>query len=196
MLLLILGLVLFLGMHAVTMKRDLRARLIERIGAGGYKGLYSAVSIFGFVLLIYGYGLQRAAGYTVVWEPPVWTRHLALLLNLPIFILLAVGKRPSWLLSRVKHPMLLAVKIWATAHLLANGDLGSILLFGGFLAWAVMARISVKRRPEEIARSAAMADVPFGRGDVIAMVAGLALYVVFAVWLHPLLIGVPVITRG
>ncbi len=101
MLLLILGLVLFLGMHAVTMKRDWRARLIERLGAGGYKGLYSAVSILGFVLLIYGYGLQRAAGYTVVWEPPVWTRHLALLLNLPIFILLAVGRRPSWLLSRI-----------------------------------------------------------------------------------------------
>ncbi|MFA6965084.1 NnrU family protein [Bosea sp. (in: a-proteobacteria)] len=196
MLLLILGLVLFLGMHVVTMKRDLRARLIERLGAGGYKGLYSAVSIIGFGLLIYGYGLQRAAGYTVVWEPPVWTRHLALLLNLPIFILLAVGKRPSWLLSRVKHPMLLAVKIWATAHLLANGDLGSILLFGGFLAWAVMARISVKRRPEEIARSAAMGKVAFGRSDVIAIVSGLALYVVFAVWLHPLLIGVPVITRG
>ncbi|MET3891609.1 putative membrane protein [Bosea sp. OAE506] len=196
MLLLILGLVLFLGMHAVTMKRDLRARLIERFGAGGYKGLYSAVSIIGFVLLIYGYGLQRAAGYTVVWEPPVWTRHLALLLNLPIFILLGVGKRPSWLLSRVKHPMLLAVKIWATAHLLANGDLGSMLLFGGFLAWAVMARISTKRRPEEIARSAAMANVAFGRRDIIAIVAGLALYVVFAFWLHPLLIGVPVITRG
>lgn len=196
MLVLILGLVLFLGMHAVTMKRDWRARLIERLGAGGYKGLYSAVSILGFALLIYGYGLQRAAGYTAVWEPPVWTRHLALLLNLPIFILLAVGKRPSWLLSRVKHPMLLAVKIWATAHLLANGDLGSMLLFGGFLAWAVMARISVKRRPEEIARSAAMANVAFGRRDIIAIVAGLALYVVFALWLHPLLIGVPVITRG
>lgn len=92
--------------------------------------------------------------------------------------------------------MLLAVKIWATAHLLANGDLGSMLLFGGFLAWAVMARISTKRRPEEIARSAAMGNVAFGRGDVIAIVAGLALYVVFALWLHPLLIGVPVITRG
>lgn len=196
MLVLILGLVLFLGMHAVTMKRDLRAQLIERFGAGGYRGLYSAVSIIGFGLLIYGYGLQRAGGYTVVWEPPVWTRHLALLLNLPIFILLAVGKRPSWLLSRVKHPMLLAVKIWATAHLLANGDLGSMLLFGGFLVWAVMARISVKRRPEEIARLAAMGPVAFGRRDVIAIVAGLVLYVVFALWLHPLLIGVPVITRG
>ncbi|HEV2553221.1 MAG TPA: NnrU family protein [Bosea sp. (in: a-proteobacteria)] len=195
MLLLILGLVLFLGMHAVTMKRDLRARLIERLGAGGYKGLYSAVSILGFGLLIYGYGLQRAAGYTVVWEPPVWTRHLALLLNLPIFILLAVGRRPSWLLSRVKHPMLLAVKIWATAHLLANGDLGSLLLFGGFLAWAVMARISVKRRPEEIARLAAMGTVAFGRRDVIAIAAGLVLYVVFALWLHPLLIGVSVTGR-
>jgi uncharacterized membrane protein len=196
MLVLILGLVLFLGMHAVTMKRDWRAQLIERFGAGGYKGLYSAVSILGFLLLIYGYGLQRAAGYTVVWEPPVWTRHLALLLNLPIFILLAVGRRPSWLLSRVKHPMLLAVKIWATAHLLANGDLGSMLLFGGFLGWAVMARISVKRRPEEIARAAAMTNVAFGRRDVIAIAAGLVLYVVFALWLHPLLIGVPVITRG
>lgn len=195
MLLLILGLVLFLGMHAVTMKRDLRAQLIERFGAGGYRGLYSAVSILGFGLLIYGYGLQRAAGYTVVWDPPVWTRHLALLLNLPIFILLAVGRRPSWLLSRVKHPMLLAVKIWATAHLLANGDLGSMLLFGGFLAWAVMARISVKRRPEEIARAAAMTDVAFGRRDVIAIVAGLVLYVVFALWLHPLLIGVSVTGR-
>ncbi len=196
MLVLILGLVLFLGMHAVTMKRDFRARLIERFGAGGYRGLYSAVSLIGFLLLIYGYGLQRAAGYTVVWDPPVWTRHLALLLNLPIFILLAIGRRPSWLLSRVKHPMLLAVKIWATAHLLANGDLGSLLLFGGFLAWAVMARISVKRRPEEIARAAAMTDVAFGRRDVIAIAAGLVLYVVFALWLHPLLIGVPVITRG
>lgn len=195
MLLLILGLVLFLGMHAVTMKRDLRAQLIERFGAGGYRGLYSAVSILGFGLLIYGYGLQRAAGYTVVWEPPVWTRHLALLLNLPIFILLAVGRRPSWLLSRVKHPMLLAVKIWATAHLLANGDLGSMLLFGGFLAWAVMARISVKRRPEEIARAAAMTNVAFGRRDIIAIVAGLVLYVVFALWLHPLLIGVSVTGR-
>ncbi|OYW67212.1 MAG: NnrU family protein [Bosea sp. 12-68-7] len=196
MLLLILGLVLFLGMHTVTMKRDFRARLIERFGAGGYRGLYSAVSLIGFLLLIYGYGLQRAAGYTVVWDPPVWTRHLALLLNLPIFILLAIGRRPSWLLSRVKHPMLLAVKIWATAHLLANGDLGSLLLFGGFLAWAVMARISVKRRPEEIARAAAMTDVAFGRRDVIAIAAGLVLYVVFALWLHPLLIGVPVIGRG
>ncbi|MCZ8035915.1 MAG: NnrU family protein [Novosphingobium sp.] len=195
MLVLILGLVLFLGMHAVTMKRDLRAQLIERFGAGGYRGLYSAVSIIGFLLLIYGYGLQRAAGYTVVWEPPVWTRHLALLLNLPIFILLAVGRRPSWLLSRVKHPMLLAVKIWATAHLLANGDLGSLLLFGGFLAWAVMARISVKRRPEEIARAAALTNVAFGRRDVIAIVAGLVLYVVFALWLHPLLIGVSVTGR-
>lgn len=195
MLLLILGLVLFLGMHAVTMKRDLRAQLIERFGAGGYRGLYSAVSILGFLLLIYGYGLQRAAGYTVVWDPPVWTRHLALLLNLPIFILLAVGRRPSWLLSRVKHPMLLAVKIWATAHLLANGDLGSLLLFGGFLAWAVMARISVKRRPEEIARAAAMTNVAFGRRDIIAIVAGLVLYVVFALWLHPLLIGVSVTGR-
>ncbi|PZN99383.1 MAG: NnrU family protein [Hyphomicrobiales bacterium] len=196
MLLLILGLVLFLGMHAVTITRGVRAQLIERLGEGGYKGLYLVVSIIGFVLLIYGYGVQRAAGYTPVWDPPVWTRHLALLLNLPIFILLAVGKRPGKILSLVKHPMLLAVKIWASAHLIANGDLGSMLLFGSFLAWAVMARISIKRRPGEIARTAAMGRVAFGRSDAIAIGVGLVAYIVFALWLHPLLIGVPVITRA
>ena len=150
-------------------------------------------------------GTSAALAATETLESPArraWrrlVRHKGAMLGLAviaIFILLAVGRRPSWLLSRVKHPMLLAVKIWATAHLLANGDLGSMLLFGGFLAWAVMARISVKRRPEEIARLAAMGPVAFGRRDVIASVAGLVLYVVFALWLHPLLIGVPVITRG
>ena len=196
MLMMILGLALFLGMHAVTMARGFRARLIGRLGEGGFRGLYTVVSVIGFVLLIYGYGQQRAAGYIVIWDPPVWTRHLALLLNLPIFVLLAVGRRPSWILSVVKHPMLLAVKIWATAHLIANGDLGSMLLFGSFLAWAVMARISIKRRPEEIARTAAIGTVAFGRRDVTAIVAGLALYVAFALWLHPLLIGVPVLTRA
>ena len=187
MLVLILGLVLFLGMHAVTMKRDLRAQLIERFGAGGYRGLYSAVSLIGFGLLIYGYGLQRAAGYTVVWEPPVWTRHLALLLNLPIFILLAVGRRPSWLLSRVKHPMLLAVKIWATAHLLANGDLGSILLFGGFLAWATALFVVSRKRDRA-------AGVSYGKGkpvmDAVVVVVGLVAWAAFAFYLHGAWIGV------
>jgi len=196
MTLLIFGLVLFLGAHLFTTLREPRAAAIARMGEGGYKGVYTAISLIGLVLIAYGFGLYRAGGWINVWNPPVWTRHLALLINLPVFILLAVGKQPSWLKAVTKHPMLLAVKLWATAHLLANGDLGSMLLFGGFLAWAVMARISAKRRPEEIASLAAMGRPAFGRRDVIAIVAGLALYLATVLWLHPLLIGVPVITRS
>ncbi len=192
MILLILGLVLFLGAHAVSARRDLRQRLIDRCGAKGFKGLYSAVSIIGLLLIIYGFGVYRATGWVNLWMPPLWTRHLALLLMLPVFTLLAASGKPGWIQSRTKHPMLLAVKIWATAHLLANGDLGSILLFGSMLAWAVMARISAKRRPEEIARAAAP-PAPFGRNDIMALVVGLALYLATILWLHPLLIGVNVL---
>jgi uncharacterized membrane protein len=196
MTLLILGLVLFLGVHAFTMARETRTAAIGRLGEGGYKAAYSVIALIGLVLIAYGYGVYRATGWIEVWSPPAWTRHLALLVNLPVFILLAVGRRPSWLKAVTKHPMLLAVKIWAAAHLLANGDLGGMLLFGGFLAWAVMARISAKSRPEEIAGLAAIGRPAFGRRDIVAIVAGLAVYVVMALWLHPLLIGVPVITRG
>jgi uncharacterized membrane protein len=124
-----------------------------------------------------------------VWYPPVWTNHLALLLNLPIFILLAATNSSGRIHAAVRHPMLLAVKIWATAHLLANGDLGSILLFGGFLIWAVLARISLKRR-EGVKLPVAPAG--FTQRDWIAIGAGLVLWFVFARWLHPLLIGVAV----
>lgn len=196
MTLLILGLVLFLGAHIFTTLRAPRAAAIARLGEGGYKGAYSVVALIGLVLIAYGFGVYRAGGWINVWNPPVWTRHFALLVNLPVFILLAVGKRPSWLLALTKHPMLLAVKLWASAHLLANGDLGSMLLFGGFLAWAVLARISAKRRPEEIARLAAIGRPAFGRRDIIAIVAGLAVYAATVLWLHPLLIGVPVIMRS
>ncbi len=199
MILLILGLVLFLGTHAFTMARARRAAAIERFGANGFKMAYTVLSLIGFGLIIYGFGQYRASGWINVWFPPVWTKHLALLLMLPVFVLLAVsaapGKgRPSKIRAVTKHPMLLAVKIWATAHLLANGDLGSMLLFGGFLAWAVMARISCKRRPEETQRAALATTWGWGRADWIALVAGLAFYVAFALWLHPLLIGVSVIS--
>lgn len=196
MVLLVVGLVLFLGGHAVSMKRDLRASLIARLGDGGYKALYSVVSLLGFVLIVYGFGAYRAGGYIPVWEPPAFTRHIAALLNLPIFILIASLYLPGKIKAAAKHPMLLAVKIWATAHLIANGDLGSILLFGSFLAWAVMARISAKRRPEAVAAQlAAAGQGGFGRNDALAIVIGLAAYVAFAFWLHPLLIGVSVTGR-
>ncbi|MCX7325397.1 MAG: NnrU family protein [Hyphomicrobiales bacterium] len=189
MLLLILGLVIFLGCHALSMARGPRARLVEQFGASGFRGLYTAVSLLGFVLIIYGFGAYRAGAWVNVWHPPVWTKHLALLLNLPIFILLAATNSGGRIHAAVKHPMLLAVKIWATAHLLANGDLGGILLFGGFLIWAVLARISLKRR-ENVKLPVAPAG--FTQRDWIAIGAGLVLWFVFARWLHPLLIGVAV----
>jgi len=189
MLLLILGLVIFLGCHALSMARGPRARLVEQLGASGFRGLYTAVSLLGFVLIIYGFGAYRAGAWVNVWHPPVWTKHLALLLNLPIFILLAATNSGGRIHAAVKHPMLLAVKIWATAHLLANGDLGGILLFGGFLIWAVVARISLKRR-EDVKLPVAPAG--FTQRDWIAIGAGLVLWFVFARWLHPLLIGVGV----
>ncbi len=189
---LILGLVLFLGTHAFTMLRGPRAGLRARLGEGGYKGLYTALSLLGLLLIIYGFGHYRAGGMDNVWFPPTWTKHLALLLNLPVFILLAIGRQGGWILAKAKHPMLLAVKIWATAHLLANGDLGGMLLFGGFLVWAILARISCKRRPEEGHAAILRGSMTFGRSDIIAIVAGLALYVAMVFWLHPLLIGVAV----
>lgn len=187
--LLVLGLVLFLGTHAFTMARGPRAALIGRLGEGGFKGLYSLLSAAGLVLIGVGFYQYRAAGYIPVWEPPVFTRHLALLLMLVSFILLAAS-RPSHIRAFAKHPMLLAVKVWATAHLISNGDLGSILLFGAFLAWAVAARIAVKRR-DRAAGVVAGGPAPQGwRNDVVAVVAGTLVWFVFARWLHMLLIGV------
>lgn len=197
MTILILGLVLFLGPHAFTMVRGPRAELIGRFGEKPYKLGYTALSILGFVLMIYGFWLYRSEGMIPVWNPPVWTRHLAILLMVPAMICLAAANpRASRIKAAVKHPMLLAVKIWASAHLLANGDLGSILLFGGFLAWAVAARISLKRRSDEPARKLPGAAPSGWRADIEAVAGGLAVWFVFARYLHPLLIGVPVWPGG
>jgi uncharacterized membrane protein len=192
MFLLLAGLVLFLGSHSFVMARGPRAGLRSRMGEGAYKWLFTLASLIGLVAMAYGFGQYRAGAWIDIWNPPVWTRHLALLLMLPVFVLLA-AQRPGAIKKAAKHPMLLAVKIWASAHLIANGDLGSMLLFGGFLAWAVMARISIKRRPEEALAAAERATMRFNANDIIAIAAGLALYVAFIVWLHPLLIGVPVL---
>lgn len=191
MIILILGLILFIGTHAFTMLRDRRAAVIGQVGEKPYKIGYTALTLIGFVLIVWGYHAYRAEGMIQVWYPPVWTRHLAVLLTLFAFIsLAAMGPRPSHIQAAVKHPMLLAIKIWATAHLLANGDLGSILLFGSFLAWAVVARISLKRRTDEPARKLPK-PAPVGwRRDIIAVVAGTLVWFVFGYFLHPILIGV------
>ncbi|GJE62207.1 NnrU family protein [Methylobacterium trifolii] len=196
MLILILGLVLFLGIHAFSIARAKRAEVIGQVGENRFKLGYTLLSALGLVLIGVGFHQYRAAGYIPVWDPPVWTRHLALLLMLPVFVLLAAAYLPGRIRARTKHPMLLAVKIWATAHLLANGDLGSMLLFGGFLAWAVAARISAKRRALPAGAVAAQhggAAAPAGRrNDLIALVLGLVVWFLFARYLHPLLIGVSV----
>jgi uncharacterized membrane protein len=190
--LLVLGLVLFLGAHAFSMARSHRAAAVARIGEGPYKGLYSLLSLAGIVLVSIGYGQYRAGGYIPVWDPPVWTRHLALLLVLVAFICFVAAYLPGHIKARLKHPMLAGVKIWALAHLLANGDLGSILLFGSFLVWGVAARISVKRR--DVAAQHGGTAAPAGiRNDVLAVAIGTAVYVAFVFWLHPWLIGVPVL---
>ena len=196
MLLLILGLVLFLGTHAFSMARGPRARVVGRVGEGRFKLGYTALSLLGLVLIGIGFHDYRLNGMIQVWDPPVWTRHLALTLVLFAFISLAAAYLPGHIRAKAKHPMLLAVKIWATAHLLANGDLGSMLLFGGFLAWAVAARISAKRRalaPGAIAAQHGAVAPPHGwRNDALAVAIGIGAWFVFARYLHYPVIGVSV----
>lgn len=193
MALLVFGLALFLGVHAFTTLRGTRAAAIARLGEGPYKGLYSLLSLLGIVLIAYGFGQYRAGGWIDVWYPPVWTRHLALTLNILAFICLAAAYIPGRIKRALKHPMLAGVKIWALAHLIANGDLGSILMFGSILAWAVMARISAKRRRDEVRDHAGPVIEPAGwRNDAIAVAVGVATWFAFARWLHPWLIGVSV----
>jgi uncharacterized membrane protein len=195
--LLIIGLIVFLGTHAFSMARSRRGKLVAKIGEGPYKGLYSLASLVGIVLISIGYSQYRQAGYIPVWDPPVWTRHLALLLVWFAFVCLAAAYLPGRIKRTLKHPMLAGLKIWAVAHLLANGDLGSILLFGSFLAWAVAARISVKRRDEAVPHGAPLEPPAGFRNDALAIAIGTVAYIAFVVWLHPALIGVPVLpARG
>lgn len=186
MTLLILGLVIFLGIHSVSIVapawRD--AQFAAR-GEAAWKGAYSVIAGIGLVLLIYGYGLARQSP-VVLYVPPTWLRHLALLLLVPVFPLFLAAYLPGRIKTVTKHPMLVATKLWAVAHLLANGTLADVLLFGGLLAWAVADRISLKRRPVRAIRAAPASPL----NDVIAVVAGLALYAAFVLWLHQWLIGV------
>lgn len=182
MTILVLGLVLFLGPHAFTRLRGPRAVLEARLGAMPFKGVYSLLSLLGFVLIIVGYGQYRAAGMIPIWEPPTGLRYLAWALTTPVFLLLIAAYIPGQIKARVGHPMLAAVKLWSLAHLLVNGDLGSIFLFGSFLAWAVFARMRLGKT-ERLA-------APWILGDTIAVVAGLAAWAATLLWLHQALIGI------
>lgn len=188
---LLAGLLLFLGLHLIPMLPGVRTRLKETLGLAGYRGLFSLVAASGLVLIVWGYANARDAGPPLLYDPPMWLRHVTMLLMVPVFPLLVSGYLPSRIRTMVKHPMLAAIKIWAFAHLLANGDLASVLLFGGFLAFAVGDRISLKRR------AAAGLVTPFTGGtagaDVAAIGIGLLLYAAFIWKLHAWIIGVPVI---
>jgi uncharacterized membrane protein len=190
MLMLILGLVLFLGIHSVSIvSADGRNRLVQTMGEGPWKGLYSLVSLAGFVLIVVGYGAAREAP-VLLYTLPSGFRHLAALLMLPVFVLLLATYLPGRIQRAAKHPMLLAVKLWALAHLLANGTLADVLLFGGFLAWAVVDRISVKKRAAAGQLRAGPVLPGSKANDAIALVGGLGIYVLFVVWAHAWLIGV------
>lgn len=188
MTLLLLGLLLFIGMHSMRVFADgARTAAIAKLGPLGWKGVYSVVSIAGFVLLIYGYAAARQTP-VVLWMPPVWTKHVAALLTVPAFILLAAAYVPGTRIKQaVGHPMVLGVKTWAVAHLLANGTLHDVLLFGVFLLWGVLLYVASRRR-DRLAGTTYPAG-PWLR-DVIAVVAGLAGWAAFAFWLHAAWIGV------
>jgi uncharacterized membrane protein len=186
LLLLIIGLVIFLGVHSVAIvSLDFRNQALARLGEGGWKGAYGLISLIGFVLICYGFALARQDP-VFLYFPPTWLRQVALIIMLPVFPLLFAAYLPGRIKTAAKHPMLAAVKFWALAHLLANGTLADVLLFGSFLAWAVFDRISLKRRPAQVLRTA-----PPGRwNDAIAIVLGLAVYALFLGWAHLRLFGV------
>jgi uncharacterized membrane protein len=188
MTLLILGLVLFLGAHSVRIVAEpWRVRTIARMGEGAWKGVYSLLSLAGFVLLVWGYGEARQMP-TVLWASPTWSRHLAALLMLPSFILLAAAYVPgNGLKAKLRHPMVLGVKVWALAHLLANNTLADLLLFGGFLVWAVLDFRAARGRDR-----AAGTPAPAWRAlpTVVTVAIGVGLWVAFSLWLHVWLFGV------
>jgi uncharacterized membrane protein len=186
----ILGLVLFFGVHIVTTRRELRARLIAARGENAYKIGYSLLSALGLVLIVWGFAHYRATGWIDVWYPPKAMKHIAVTLMLFAVILVVASYIRGRIYSTLKHPMLAGVKLWALAHLLANGDLGSIILFGSFLAWAVFDRISLKHRSD-----AGAPPIPVGgiRNDLVAVAVGIVAYLGLAFAFHPYVIGVPVI---
>jgi uncharacterized membrane protein len=190
LLVMILGLVLFLGVHTLSTQRGLRARVIASTGEGGYKIGYALVATLGLALIVWGFAQYRATGWIDVWYPPKAFKHITVALMLPAVILVVASYIRGRIYTTLKHPMLTGVKLWAAAHLLANGDLGSIILFGSFLGWAVFDRISLKHRVDVGAP-----PIPVGGAgnDLIAVSVGAVAYLALAFSFHPVVIGVPVV---
>jgi len=182
----ILGLLVFFSTHSISLLAPgLRQSAIDRIGPKAWRSLYSLISIAGLILLIWGYGLARLDPI-VVWQPPSWTRHVTMTLMLFVFPMMLSAYLPGRIKATLKHPMLAAVKLWALAHLISNGTLADMLLFGVFLGWAVVERIAAKHRPLTIDLAATAKPL----NDVLAVLLGLLLYGAFLGYLHLKLIGV------
>ncbi|MDO8251809.1 MAG: NnrU family protein [Rhodoferax sp.] len=185
---LILGLIVFLGVHSVRIvNEDWRTRTRSRIGALPWKGLYSVLSVIGFGLIVWGFGQARQQPVQL-WSPPVGMRHLASLLTLIAFVLLVAAYVPgNGIKARVHHPMVLGVMVWAVAHLLSNGNIGHVVLFGSFLIWAMADFLAARQRD-----SAAGTQYPRGTAGAtgITVAVGVGTWIVFALWLHGLLMGV------
>lgn len=183
---LLTGLILFFAVHSVSIVYPAwRDRVAARIGEGSWKGIYSVVAIVGLVLIVWGYGLARQ-NPVVLYVPPIGLRHVSLLLMIFVFPLLFAAYLPGRIKTATKHPMLAATKIWAFAHLLANGMLADVLLFGSFLVWAVADRISMKHREQRPIPQAP----PSRANDAIAIALGLGVYIAFIFGLHSWLFGV------
>jgi uncharacterized membrane protein len=191
---LVLGLVLFLGLHSTRIFAEgWRTQTMESFGEKEYKLLYSVLSIAGFALLVWGYGLARQ-NPVILWnQPPVWTRHLASLLTLLAFVLLVAAYVPgNAIKARLRHPMILGVKVWALAHLIANNTLADLLLFGSFLVWAALDYRAARRRERTLAT--VIDPGPISR-TIITVVVGVLAWAVFAMWAHRVLIGVSPLGR-
>jgi len=196
LLVMILGLILFFGVHTLTTQRELRATVVGSMGESGYKIGYALASVAGLALVIWGFANYRATGWIDVWNPPTAFKHITVALMLPAVILVVASYIRGRIYTTLKHPMLTGIKLWAAAHLLANGDLGSIILFGSILGWAVFDRISLKRRTDPGAP-----PIPVGgpSKDVVAVIGGTALFLALGFLFHPYVVGVPalgVVGRG
>jgi uncharacterized membrane protein len=185
---LLAGLVIFLGVHSVRVFADgWRSQMRDKLGVQAYRGLYAMLSLVGFVLIVWGFGMARQAPVQL-WMPPVGMRHLAALLTLLAFVLLASAYVPGNMIkARVHHPMVVGVKTWALAHLLANGTLAHVLLFGSFLAWAVLVFIASRKRDR---RDDTVYAVGQAGATGVAVAIGVASWIAFTLWLHGWLIGV------
>jgi uncharacterized membrane protein len=192
LLLLVLGLVLFLGPHVFVTMRSQRADAVKRLGEWPYKGVFAVATIVGLYVAGEGFGLYYDAGPIEIWNPPHWTRYVTQALVWPAAICVTAAYIPGDIKRFLKHPMLVGVKLWAVAHLISNGDLGGIILFGAVLAWAVYDRISLKHRSDPGAP-----PIPLGgrKNDIAAVIVGTILYLALGLVFHPLVVGLPVFGR-